>query len=70
MKPVSFAHRATLLAAAVALALPLAAAAQNIAMVNGKPVPKARVDALLVQHFALTPNEPNPNELTDRPDVR
>jgi len=28
------------------------------------------VDALLVLHFALTPNEPNPNELTDRPDVR
>ena len=49
MQPVSLAHRATLLAAAVALALPLAAAAQNIAMVNGKPVPKARVDALLVQ---------------------
>jgi peptidyl-prolyl cis-trans isomerase C len=34
---------------AVACALPLAAAAQNIATVNGKPVPKARVDTLLEQ---------------------
>jgi peptidyl-prolyl cis-trans isomerase C len=32
-----------------ALASPLAAHAQNIAFVNGKPVPKARVDALLKQ---------------------
>ena len=31
------------------LALPLAATAQNIATVNGKPVPKARVDALIKQ---------------------
>jgi len=31
------------------LALPLAVMAQNIATVNGKPVPKARVDALLKQ---------------------
>jgi peptidyl-prolyl cis-trans isomerase C len=29
------------------LVLPLAAMAQNIAVVNGKPVPKARVDALI-----------------------
>ena len=35
--------------AAFALALPLAALAQNIALVNGKPVPKARVDTLLQQ---------------------
>ena len=34
---------------AVACALPLAAAAQNIATVNGKPVPKARVDTLMEQ---------------------
>ena len=34
---------------AVACALPLAAAAQNIATVNGKPVPKSRVDTLLEQ---------------------
>jgi peptidyl-prolyl cis-trans isomerase C len=31
------------------LALPLAVMAQNVATVNGKPVPKARVDALLKQ---------------------
>ena len=35
--------------ALVALLLPLAASAQNIAIVNGKPVPKARVDTLLSQ---------------------
>jgi hypothetical protein len=34
---------------AVACALPLAAAAQNVAIVNGKPVPKARVDTLMEQ---------------------
>ena len=32
-----------------ALAAPLAVQAQNIAVVNGKPVPKARVDALMAQ---------------------
>lgn len=35
--------------AAIALALPLAAQAQNIAIVNGKAVPKARVETLLTQ---------------------
>jgi peptidyl-prolyl cis-trans isomerase C len=34
---------------AVACALPLAALAQNVAIVNGKPVPKARVDTLMEQ---------------------
>jgi peptidyl-prolyl cis-trans isomerase C len=38
-----------MLALSAALALPLAAAAQNITTVNGKPVPKSRVDALLSQ---------------------
>ena len=33
----------------LALAAPLAAQAQNVAVVNGKPVPKARVEALLSQ---------------------
>ena len=28
------------------------------------------VDALLMRHFASTPEQPNPNELTDRPYVR
>jgi peptidyl-prolyl cis-trans isomerase C len=37
------------LAAAAVLALPIAAGAQNIAIVNGKAVPKARVDALVKQ---------------------
>ena len=41
--------RLSLLAGAAALLLPLAASAQNIAIVNGKAVPKARVDALLAQ---------------------
>jgi peptidyl-prolyl cis-trans isomerase C len=38
-------------AACVALALiaPIAALAQNVAIVNGKPVPKARVDMLAAQ---------------------
>jgi peptidyl-prolyl cis-trans isomerase C len=42
---------APLSAAALAIALlaPLAAQAQNIAIVNGKAVPKARVDTLLTQ---------------------
>jgi peptidyl-prolyl cis-trans isomerase C len=39
---------ATLVAAAAVLA-PLAAQAQNIAVVNGKPVPKSRVDAIVSQ---------------------
>ncbi|MCY7314164.1 MAG: peptidylprolyl isomerase [Rubrivivax sp.] len=43
-------HAARAAAVAVlALLLPLAATAQNIAAVNGKPVPKARVDTLLAQ---------------------
>jgi len=49
MKKLSFAARASLLAVSVALLTPLAAQAQNVAIVNGKPVPKARVEALLQQ---------------------
>ena len=41
--------RHSLLAAAAALLLPLAAQAQNVAIVNGKAVPKSRVDVLLQQ---------------------
>jgi peptidyl-prolyl cis-trans isomerase C len=40
---------AATIATAAALLAPLAAAAQNVAIVNGKPVPKARVDALMAQ---------------------
>ncbi len=46
----STAARAALpVALALALSLPLAALAQNIAVVNGKPVPKTRVDTLITQ---------------------
>lgn len=38
----------SLLAAAL-IALPMVAGAQNVAIVNGKPVPKARVEALMTQ---------------------
>lgn len=47
MKIKSLAVRTALLLALAPLAAPLAA--QNLALVNGKPVPKARVDALLQQ---------------------
>ncbi len=49
MKLNRLATHASLLALTAALALPLAALAQNITTVNGKPVPKSRVDALLSQ---------------------
>jgi peptidyl-prolyl cis-trans isomerase C len=42
-------HLAALAMTVSALLLPLAAQAQNIAIVNGKAVPKARVDALVSQ---------------------
>ncbi len=48
MKSKTLAVRAALALACSAL-LPLPALAQNIATVNGKPVPKARVDTLLQQ---------------------
>jgi len=48
MKKNHFAAGAALLLS-VSLALPLAVQAQNIAIVNGKPVPKARADAILKQ---------------------
>jgi peptidyl-prolyl cis-trans isomerase C len=43
------AARAALASVLAALLLPLAASAQNITLVNGKPVPKSRVDVLLQQ---------------------
>ena len=42
------------------LVLPLAVMAQNVAVVNGKPVPKARVDALIKN---ATHGQPAPPEL-------
>ncbi len=49
MKKSVYAPRVALLVVSMALALPLAALAQNVALVNGKAVPKARVDALIAQ---------------------
>ena len=49
------------LAVSAALLMPLAAAAQNVAIVNGKAVPKSRVDALLVQ--ATSQGQPRTPEL-------
>jgi peptidyl-prolyl cis-trans isomerase C len=46
---------------AAVLALPAAVSAQNIAIVNGKPVPKARLDALLAQ--AARAGQPVPAEM-------
>ena len=67
MKQNLFALGAAAVLAAV-LALPLAAQAQNIAIVNGKAVPKARVDAFLkqIQAQAATQNQQLPPDLEQR----
>ncbi|MDE2397100.1 MAG: peptidylprolyl isomerase, partial [Burkholderiales bacterium] len=49
MNSKTFALRAATLLAAGTLLLPLAASAQNLAIVNGKPVPKARLETLIQQ---------------------
>ncbi|WKB53259.1 peptidylprolyl isomerase [Eleftheria terrae] len=49
MKKTSFALGALSLALSAALLAPVAASAQNIAIVNGKAVPKERADALISQ---------------------
>ena len=49
MKPKTPAARAALATALLVLSMPLAALAQNLATVNGKPIPKSRVDTLLSQ---------------------
>ena len=49
MKMRSIAASVALAAATAACLAPLAAEAQNIAVVNGKPVPKARADAIIEQ---------------------
>ncbi|MEO8081500.1 MAG: peptidylprolyl isomerase [Caldimonas sp.] len=49
MKKSLFAVCIALSAAAGAVLAPVAAHAQNIAVVNGKPVPKARADAIIAQ---------------------
>ena len=48
-KKLSVVARAALLATSVSLLSPLAAQAQNITTVNGKPVPQSRADVLLQQ---------------------
>jgi peptidyl-prolyl cis-trans isomerase C len=50
--------------AAVALGVALPASAQNLAIVNGKPVPKARMDALLSQ--LQKAGRPVPPEMQDQ----
>ena len=51
-----------------ALAVPLAAQAQNIAIVNGKAVPKARVDAFIkqIQAQAAAQNQQLPPDIEQR----
>ncbi len=49
MKKISVACRLSTAVLAAAMLAPLGAHAQNVALVNGKAVPKARVDALMAQ---------------------
>ena len=63
MKKLSFAAQASLLAVSVAMLSPLVAYAQNVTLVNGKPVPKARVEALLQQATKQGAGQPRTPEL-------
>jgi peptidyl-prolyl cis-trans isomerase C len=54
------------LAAVAAVLTPLAVAAQNITTVNGKPVPKARVDMLVNQAKRANPGQAMPPEMEQR----
>jgi len=65
MKKSFLAAGALMLAAVGTSVAPLAAQAQNIAVVNGKPVPKARVDAIItqVEKQAKARNQPLPPDL-------
>ena len=58
---------AALLAASLSLAAPLVSA-QNIAVVNGKAVPKARVDAMIDQ-ILKSPQQPGQPPMTRTPDL-
>lgn len=68
MKKSFIARTLTPLLLCAAVALPLAAQAQNIAIVNGKPVPKARADALIkqVQLQAAAQNQQLPPDIEQR----
>ncbi|HET9644462.1 MAG TPA: peptidylprolyl isomerase [Burkholderiaceae bacterium] len=56
--------RAAIAVASLILLVPVAAQAQNVATVNGKAVPKARVDALIKS--ATKPGQPVPPDLETR----
>lgn len=56
--------RVAVAAAALVLLAPFAAQAQNIAVVNGKAIPKSRVDALI--KTAVKPGQPVPPDLEKR----
>ena len=58
---------AALLAASLSLAAPLVSA-QNIAVVNGKAVPKARVDAMIEQ-IIKSPQQPGQPPMTRSPEL-
>ncbi len=58
---------AALLAASLSLAAPLVSA-QNIAVVNGKAVPKARVDAMIDQ-IVKSPQQPGQPPMTRTPEL-
>ena len=58
---------AALLAASLSLAAPLVSA-QNIAVVNGKAVPKARVDAMIEQ-ILKSPQQPGQPPMTRSPEL-
>jgi peptidyl-prolyl cis-trans isomerase C len=68
MKKSFLARSAAQLMLCAAIALPLAAQAQNVAIVNGKAVPKTRVDALIkqVQAQAAAQNQQLPPDLEAR----
>jgi peptidyl-prolyl cis-trans isomerase C len=61
-------HASQALLLCATLALPLAAHAQNIAIVNGKAVPKARVDSFIkqIQAQAAAQNQQLPPDLDQR----
>jgi len=61
MKKLSIAACVSFAALSAALLAPVAALAQNVAIVNGKPVPKARVEALITQ--ATKQGQPKTPEL-------
>ncbi|MFO1220213.1 MAG: peptidylprolyl isomerase [Burkholderiaceae bacterium] len=54
------------LAVIAAVAAPLAALAQNVTTVNGKPVPKARVEQLITQAKRANPGQALPPEMEQR----